>query len=63
MDEEDKILPVLTSDTLVFAPDKTILGKPQDAAQNLEMLEIFSGKTHKVYSSVLVHLSLSLIHI
>ena len=57
LDEEDKILPVLTSDTLVFAPDKTILGKPQDAAQNLEMLEIFSGKTHKVYSSVLVHLS------
>ena len=55
--DEDKILPVLTSDTLVFAPDKKILGKPKDAAQNLEMLEIFSGKTHKVYSSVLVHLS------
>ena len=41
---------VLAADTVVVAPDGTILGKPADAADAKSMLASLSGKPHHVYS-------------
>ena len=50
-----KFSPLITlgSDTSVVIGE-TILGKPRDKAQGLEMLAMLSGKTHQVYTSVAV---------
>lgn len=45
---------LLTSDTLVFSPSREIIGKPKNNEHNTKMLEEFSGKTHSVFSSVMV---------
>ena len=44
---------VITSDTVVIA-DEQILGKPKDRAEALRMLQILSGKTHRVVTGVTV---------
>ena len=44
---------VVAADTIVVL-DKTVLGKPQNAAQAKEMLALLSGKTHEVYTGVCV---------
>lgn len=41
---------VLAADTVVVAPDGTILGKPADAADAKSMLTSLSGTPHHVYS-------------
>ncbi len=51
---EDYSLPVLTADTLVFTPDKEIVGKPNDYEHSRKLLREFSGKTHSVFSTVMV---------
>jgi septum formation protein len=56
LSEEDKKLPILTSDTLVFTPSGEILGKPMNDDDNIAMLEKFSNTTHSVFSSVMVRL-------
>jgi septum formation protein len=45
--------PVLVGDTTV-AIDRTILGKPSDAADARRMLEALSGRTHRVLTAVAV---------
>ena len=47
-------LPILTADTTV-ALEQTILGKPVDETDALEMLSMLSGKTHDVYTAVSLH--------
>ena len=42
---------VLTADTLVFLEDK-ILGKPENREEAISMLQLLSGKTHQVLTSV-----------
>ena len=51
---EDCKLPVLTADTLVFTPDQEIVGKPNDYEHSRKLLREFSGKTHSVFSTVMV---------
>jgi septum formation protein len=46
--------PVLTADTTVVI-DNQILGKPQDHAEALNMLQRLSGATHTVLTSIAVH--------
>lgn len=43
---------ILGVDTDVFAPDGSILGKPEDAEDAKRMLRALSGRTHSVYSGV-----------
>ncbi|MCX6368856.1 MAG: Maf family protein [Armatimonadetes bacterium] len=43
---------ILGVDTDVVAPDGTILGKPTDSDDAIQMLRSLSGKTHKVFSGV-----------
>ena len=50
----DKNLPVLTADTLVFTPSKNIVGKPENHEHSRELLREFSGATHSVFSTVMV---------
>ncbi len=45
---------ILGADTLVVAPDGSILGKPRDALQAAEMLHMLSGATHQVITGVCV---------
>ena len=45
--------PILCSDTTV-AMGRTILGKPQDAADARRMLQALSGQTHRVLTAVAV---------
>jgi len=47
-------LPILTADTTV-ALEQTILGKPVNETDALEMLSMLSGKTHDVYTAVSLH--------
>jgi len=47
-------IPILTADTTV-ALEQTILGKPADETDALEMLAMLSGKTHDVYTAVSLH--------
>lgn len=44
-------MPVLAADTAVIL-DKDILGKPENRAAAVAMLERLSGRTHEVYSAV-----------
>lgn len=49
--EEDEIL--ITADTVVIAEDGRVpLGKPEDRADAVRMLEMLSGKSHKVVTAV-----------
>ena len=45
---------VLGADTVVVV-DKTVLGKPGDAADARRMLEMLSGRKHAVYTGVCLH--------
>ena len=54
LDKSLEGFPILTSDTLVFSPNKSILGKPESSDHNVEMLKEFSGTTHSVFSSVMI---------
>ncbi len=54
LDKSLQGFPILTSDTLVFSPNKRILGKPESSDHNVEMLKEFSGTTHSVFSSVMI---------
>lgn len=44
---------VISADTIVTLDNK-ILGKPKDENHAFEMLKLLSGKTHRVYSAVVV---------
>ncbi|MBU3108245.1 Maf-like protein [Clostridium gasigenes] len=44
---------VIAADTIVTLDNK-ILGKPKDENHAFEMLKLLSGKTHRVYSAVVV---------
>jgi septum formation protein len=46
-----KPLPVLGADTVVVA-NGTIMGKPRDRQQAIEMLQVLSGSTHAVLTAV-----------
>jgi septum formation protein len=50
---EKRGLPVLGSDTAVIL-DGAILGKPVDRTDAIRMLEMLSGRTHEVFSAVVV---------
>jgi len=52
---EPSSLPVLTADTTVVL-DGAILGKPADPAEAAAMLSRLSGRTHEVYSAVVLAL-------
>ena len=45
---------VLGADTVVAAPDGTVLGKPRDPADAARMLSLLSGRAHTVYTGVTV---------
>src|SRR5208282_2214574 len=49
--KSEKNLVVLGADTTV-ALDKTILGKPEDAADAARILRLLSGRTHRVITGV-----------
>jgi len=49
----DRYLPTLGADTIVVASG-TVLGKPADREQAIEMLMLLSGSTHQVISAVAV---------
>jgi len=44
---------LLTADTIVYINDR-VLGKPKDRIEAIEMLELYSGKEHKVVTGVCV---------
>jgi len=46
-------LPVLGADTVVVV-DNTVLGKPKDKADAVAMLQLLSGRSHRVLSAVAV---------
>ena len=46
---------VLGADTIVIAPDGTILGKPADPADAARMLHLLAGATHQVVTGVCIH--------
>lgn len=43
--------PILTADTIVVI-DNQILGKPIDAQEAIQMLQLLSGRTHQVHTGV-----------
>lgn len=45
---------VLAADTLVVAPDGTLVGKPRDPADAARILRLLSGATHRVVTGVVV---------
>ena len=45
---------VIGADTVVEAPDGTILEKPKDAEEALKMLRALSGAAHKVHTGVAI---------
>jgi septum formation protein len=51
LDDSQKIVPVLGSDTVVVL-DNHILGKPRGEAHAIEMLQQLSGRTHQVMTGV-----------
>ncbi len=61
MRRESGYVPVLGSDTAVIL-DSRILGKPENRLEAIEMLNSLSGKTHEVYSAVVVAVSEAEIH-
>ncbi len=54
-------LPVLGADTAVILEGR-ILGKPADKGEATQMLQSLSGKTHEVFSAVVVAVSESEVH-
>ena len=52
-ERDDSGLPVLAADTTVVL-DGQIIGKPDDADHAAEMLRTLSGRTHAVYSAVVL---------
>ncbi len=44
-------LPILAADTVVILDD-SIMGKPKDEADGIEMLTRLSGRTHQVYTAI-----------
>jgi septum formation protein len=54
-------LPVLGADTAVILEGR-ILGKPADKGEATQMLRSLSGKTHEVFSAVVVAVSESEVH-
>jgi septum formation protein len=48
------IRPVLAADTTVVVDDR-ILGKPANIAEAMSMLQLLSGRTHQVLTSIAVH--------
>ncbi|MDQ9170791.1 Maf family protein [Oxalobacteraceae bacterium R-40] len=48
------VRPVLTADTTVTI-DGRILGKPADVTEAVSMLQLLSGRTHQVLTSVAIH--------
>jgi septum formation protein len=54
-------LPVLGADTVVVIDD-TLLGKPRDRADALEMLQRLSGRSHQVLSAVALASAIGLRH-
>jgi len=61
MRREPGHLPVLGSDTAVILADR-ILGKPENRHEAIAMLNSLSGKTHEVYSAVVIAVSEAEIH-
>ncbi len=59
--QEQKSTVVLGSDTCVIN-DGNILGKPDDEAQSIIMLEQLSGSTHQVFTSIAAINNKSIIH-
>jgi septum formation protein len=59
--ERDDPIPVLGSDTAVIIDDE-ILGKPKTREEAIAMLNRLSGRTHEVYSAVVVAVSENEIH-
>jgi septum formation protein len=50
---KNKIAPVLAADTIVVIDDQ-VLGKPSNQEEGIAMLDLLSGKTHKVYTAIAV---------
>lgn len=48
------IRPILAADTTVVI-DEQILGKPADMAEAVEMIQVLSGRTHQVITSIALH--------
>ena len=48
----DPTLLVLGADTIVVAPDGSVLGKPSDTADAARMLRLLAGSTHHVITGV-----------
>jgi septum formation protein len=53
--------PVLAADTAVVLDD-TILGKPDNRAHAIDMLRCLSGRTHEVYSGVVLAIDETRVH-
>ena len=47
----DRIQPVMGADTIVVA-DESVLGKPADRREAIGMLQLLSGRTHRVITAV-----------
>lgn len=45
--------PILAADTIVVL-DGDILGKPQDASENMQFLQRLQGRTHQVYTGIAI---------
>jgi len=52
-EQDDSALPILAADTTVVL-DGEIIGKPDDEAHAASMLRALSGRTHSVYSAVVL---------
>jgi len=52
-EQEDAALPILAADTTVVL-DGEIIGKPENEARAASMLRALSGRTHEVYSAVVL---------
>ena len=59
---EKKRLPVIGADTVVIA-NETIMGKPRDRQQAIEMLQALSASTHQVLTAVALVAERSLVRL
>jgi len=44
--------PIISADTIVVSPDKNIFEKPKNFQEAFNMLNVLSGKTHKVLTGI-----------
>lgn len=51
--QTDHLRPVLAADTIVVC-ESSIIGKPQDSAQAIEILQMLSGREHAVITGVVI---------